>query len=115
MDEALYRRVEAFVRKQLWEPSGGLHPDTRLAQDIGLYGDAGYDFLMGFADEFNVNLEAFNFNAYFGAQREAVDALPSPTIQGLYRLLFPPEDPEYTPVTLRDLSDWAASGTWRRG
>ena len=94
--------------------AGGLHPDTRLADDVGLYGDAGYDFLMDFAEEFHVNLEAFNFNAHFGAQLGTIDALPSPAIQGLYGLLFPPEDPVYTPVTLRDLSDWAAAGTWKR-
>jgi hypothetical protein len=112
MDEELYRCIEAFVREQLWEPKGGLRPETRLLHDIGAAGLDGYEFMEAYAAEFDVDLTGFNFRQHFGD--EGLGCLPLAPFHWLYLRLFDPERLVIPAVTLRDLTRWAEAGAWER-
>ena len=110
MNKELYSRIEAFVRDQLWEPKGGLHPETRLLHDMGVAGQDGYEFMEAYAAKFDVDLSGFNLREYFGD--EGVGCLPLIPFRWLYLKLFAPERLVTPAVALRDLTEWAEAGAW---
>ncbi len=65
---ALYERVRRFTVSQLWEPKGGLSPETRLAADIGIAGLDGKAFMEAYAQEFGVDLTGFDWMDSFGPE-----------------------------------------------
>lgn len=118
MDRELYYRVEAFVRERLGEPAEGLTPETRLAQDLGLFGQTGTDFMVAFSEEFGVDLSGFDLGEYFGAGGEDLGAegeeVAPPVLPELFYLEpFIAGRLERLPaITLRDLAICAEEGRW---
>ena len=68
MDQALYERVKEFTREQLWEPKGGITPETRLVEDIRIAGLDGKEFIEEYSKEFSVELPGFDWVEYFGPE-----------------------------------------------
>ena len=111
MDEALYERVKEFTKTQLWEPKGGLTPTTRLAADIRIAGLDGKEFMEAYSKEFAVDLPGFDWVDYFGA--EGLGCLFLIPFARWLPICEPKgRDPDDCEITLRDLTDWAAVGSW---
>ena len=116
MDEALYERVREFTKNQLWEPNGGLNPATRLAADIRIAGLDGKEFMDAYSREFEVDLPGFDWVDYFGPEGlGCIFLLPF----ARWLPIYDPKDSirwgrdsEDFEITLRDLTDWAAAGSW---
>lgn len=51
--------------KDFFRHRGELSPDTRLYEDLRIYGDDAEEFLVAFAENFNVDITQFRFDRYF--------------------------------------------------
>ncbi|MCD6067058.1 MAG: hypothetical protein K0S33_1884 [Bacteroidetes bacterium] len=57
--------LESFIEKVRWKYEFPLTKETRLYEDLGLYGDDAVEFFEEFGAEFNVVLANFNIAKYF--------------------------------------------------
>lgn len=61
-------KVTAFLARELSVPEGNITPATRLRQDLGLDGEDAEYVLEAFSLHFDVNIDGFRFNDYFGPE-----------------------------------------------
>ena len=112
MNPELYARVKALIAEQTWG-SEELTPDTHLEDDLGIVGDAGYELLEAFCEEFEIeNMSEIDPYEYFGPE----GGNPFYIYVLLYYLAFNREklkDPySLTPLYLRDLVKSAEAKRW---
>lgn len=118
MDEAIYERVKEFTIEQLWEPKGGITPDTRLAEDIRIAGMDGKEFMEAYSKAFDVDISGFDWVDYFGPECMGC-LLPLPLSIARWLGIYHPKesirwgrDPADFEISLRDLTKWASAGYW---
>ena len=112
MNPELYARVKVLIAEQTWG-SEELTPDTHLADDLGIVGDAGYELLEAFCEEFEVqNISEIDPYEYFGPEGWN----PFHIYVWLYYLAFNKEKLKdtysLTPLYLRDLVKSAEAKRW---
>ena len=66
VEQTIYRKVVTFLGKELLCDPNRLGPHTRLRQDLGVGIDNAETFFEAFAVEFDVDIESFRINDYFG-------------------------------------------------
>jgi Protein of unknown function (DUF1493) len=66
-------KVKAFVATQICIDIGKLCLQTRLREDLALYGDDAEEFFIKFSHEFQVELLEFNFDEYFPPEPTLLD------------------------------------------
>ena len=107
----LYTRVKSLVAEQTWG-SEELTPDTHLSDDLGIVGDAGYDLLEAFCEEFEIQKTCeIDPYEYFGPEGWN----PFYIYVLLYDLVFDREklsDFGQTSLTMRDLVKSAEAKRW---
>ena len=109
----IYARIKALVIEQIGASPEKIHPDTLLADDLGIAGDDGWELLVAFCEEFEIQnrceIEPYE---YFGP--EAFD--PLPVFLFFYYLIFDREklkdNESVPPLTLRDLVKSAEAKRW---
>lgn len=98
-----------FVHEQTGVAPVKLRPQTRLAEDLKLDGDDAEEFMLKFAETFNVDLQDFKFENHFNM--EGFDTVGcSVLIQSLFwkqKSLI-----KLMPIILTDLEDAANRGKW---
>ena len=108
----LYARVKTLVAEQWNISEEELTPETHLLEDLGIAGDDGYDLLVAFCDEFEIqNMSEINPYEYFGPE----GCNPFNVYVELYYLLFDREKLNgcgITPLYLRDLVKSAEAKRW---
>ncbi|OAI56951.1 hypothetical protein AYO49_03200 [Verrucomicrobiaceae bacterium SCGC AG-212-N21] len=116
VDDALYERVKKFTMAQLWDPKGGIAPETRLAADFGIAGLDGKEFMEAYAQEFDVDITGFDWIDYFGPEGSGC-LCPLPFARWLD--IYDPRDSARWgrdaadfEICMRDLAEWAATGAW---
>jgi hypothetical protein len=67
MDERLFNLVEEYNPQKR-----KVNEDTRVYQDLNVYGDDADEFLMKYSEMFNVNLKFFNFTDYFPSEGDPI-------------------------------------------
>ena len=111
MNPELYARVKILIAEQTWG-SEELTPDTHLADDLGIVGDAGYELLEAFCEAFEIeNMSEIDPYEYFGPEGWN----PFDIYVLLYDLVFNREklsDFGQTPLTMRDLVKSAEAKRW---
>ena len=112
MNPELYARVKVLIAEQIWG-SEELTPDTHLVDDLGIVGDAGYELLEAFCEEFEIeNMSEIDPYEYFGPE----GGNPFYIYVLLYYLAFNREklkDPySLTPLYLSDLVKSAEAKRW---
>ena len=112
MNPELYARVKVLIAEQTWG-SEELTPDTHLEDDLGIVGDAGYELLEAFCEEFEIeNMSEIDPYEYFGPE----GGNPFYIYVLLYYLAFNREklkDPySLTPLYLSDLVKSAEAKRW---
>ena len=68
MADEVAGRVVAFVASKLSLTPGRLRPETRLFHDLGCDGDDAVDLITQFAQQFGVDVSAFDFDQHFGPE-----------------------------------------------
>ena len=112
MNPELYARVKILIAEQTWG-SEELTPDTHLADDLGIVGDAGYELLEAFCEAFEIeNMSEIEPYEYFGPEGWN----PFDVYVLLYYLVFNREKLKdfysLTPLYLRDLVKSAEAKRW---
>ncbi len=112
MNPELYARVKVLIAEQTWG-SEELTPDTHLADDLGIVGNAGYELLEAFCEEFEIeNISEIDPYEYFGPEGWK----PFHIYVLLYYLAFNKEKLKdtysLTPLYLRDLVKSAEAKRW---
>ena len=114
MNPQIYARVKTLVAEQMIISEEELTPDTHLADDLGIAGDDGYELLVAFCEEFEIqNKSEIEPYEYFGP--EAWN--PFDVYVLLYHWVFDREklnEPYHslTPLYLRDLIKSAEAKRW---
>lgn len=104
--ERLHAAVFGFVALELLFPTERLQLSTTLQQDIGLDGADGPRFINAFAERFNVNLEHFRDEVYFGPKQG------DRPIADLLKLVFRRKDVPKRQITMADLMEAARQKKW---
>lgn len=68
MEDVLFEKIKMFVEKQRWKYDFPLTKETRLEEDLNIYGDDSVDFLIAFGTEFNVDVSKFMAADYFSGE-----------------------------------------------
>lgn len=74
-------------------------PDWRMEEDLHIYGDDAFDFLLRLSEQFQVDISDFDFGAHFAPEghftfmlrkllRRKRELLPSPSIEDLKRAII---------------------------
>lgn len=90
-DADLVKRLFLFVKSEARVDDEEISMDTRLEDDLGVYGDDAVDFIVKYSETFNVDVAGFNIKDFF-----------SPEHDFLYKLLFM-RSSSRRPLTVRDL------------
>ena len=91
-----YLEIKTFLENTSGEKINGLN--TRIAEDLGLFGDDNYYLLTEFSEKYNVNFENFEYDKHFVSEGELfhpmktlveIITLPFFLIAKIIRLFFP--------------------------
>lgn len=67
-----YSKFYLFIRGEIGVVIDDKSPNYDIAKDFNLYGDEAVDFINKFSKEFNVNVEAFDFDKYFNSEVDSI-------------------------------------------
>ena len=68
MDSALLERLKALISERQGVPEYEIWPSSRLAEDLGMAGADGWEFVESFADAFDVDITRFQSDPHFGPE-----------------------------------------------
>lgn len=105
MNPDIYAEIVDFIHVELGIARERLHPELRLAQDLGVDGADGLEFVEDFARRFRVDLTGFEPTQYFGPEAAAN---PMPWLWWRIRNAWP----QFPSITLADLEVAARAGRW---
>jgi len=97
----------AYIADFLSVDRSSLNEHTKLYADLRLDGDDAEEFLLGFSNQFNVDLSEFDFNKHFG---EEAGFNP---FYYLYCLFFNRQLMTFDEITLKDLQSAIDNGMWQ--
>jgi acyl carrier protein len=76
MNQNTFKRIEKFIEVQRGKPNFLLDENTRLYEDLKIYGDDATIFFIEFGKEFNVDVSQFMAADYFkGEEFDIIDLL----------------------------------------
>ena len=124
-----------LIVKQFLEESSGIDVtslNSRIAEDLGLFGDDNYFLLEQFVDKFELQHDGFEYNKHFYSEGELFDSsaalynlltlsiwLPMKTIElltlnklKLNKPNFYEPEHEVTDMTFKDLLTWYLEGNY---
>jgi hypothetical protein len=103
-DAAVTERVIAIVSDVSGAPLERISSDTRLYEDLGLYGDDGAELMSDLHERFELDWLKFDAGVYFG-----IEGLGAPLPWHLARspALFQPQ-----PLTVRQVVEAVRRGCW---
>lgn len=64
-ENLIWKRILEFVISERWEYSFPLTVESRLVEDLQIYGDDAEEFMEKFFQEFQVEGENFDYHKYF--------------------------------------------------
>jgi Protein of unknown function (DUF1493) len=73
-ETGLYEKIRSFVLEET-STRKPISPQTDMEWDLGISGDDAAEFMLRFADEFDVDISGFRFNTYFGSEGANLIAL----------------------------------------
>lgn len=95
-----------FLSKSLSVKEGDINLGSRLFHDLGVDGDDAKELMDNYADEFNVSLDGFDFNQYFGPENPI-------SVIDLFLSFFKRNNQEnIKELKVEDLIDAAESGSF---
>ena len=68
MDIALLERLKVMLSEHRGVSVHEIWPSTRLAEDLGMAGADGWEFVESYADAFNVDIARFQSDPHFGPE-----------------------------------------------
>lgn len=96
--------VKLFIAATLGTKLESLSDHASLFHDLGVDGDDASDLINGFAAQFNVSLEGFDFQKYFGAETA------SGPIAFFVELFTKEKSAKLCPLRISDLVNAASNG-----
>jgi Protein of unknown function (DUF1493) len=102
VESGIAKRVTEFLVRELRLRKTDLKRETRLRQDLRVYGTDAIELLEAFAEEFRVDMSGFDVAQYFWPEG-------SDPIRWLWRLLV---GDKLLTMTVEDLVRSAESGRW---
>jgi len=67
-EEDVYRLVSEMVERISGTKPEKIRPDARIAEDIGLYGDDGYDLIQELDEKFEMDWGGLRLGVHFGSE-----------------------------------------------
>ncbi len=101
MDNHIEPKIKIFISKYWGYKLEKLKLQTTL-DDIGMFGDDKYNFIVDFAKEFNLNIEGFPFNKYIDDEGGNF----------IRRILFKKRLRKIYPITILMLISWVEGRSW---
>ncbi|MDR2123346.1 MAG: DUF1493 family protein [Flavobacteriaceae bacterium] len=95
------QKVKAFISKYWRYKLDKLKTETTL-DDMGMFGDDKYDFIIDFAKEFDLSMENLPFDKYVDYEGWGF----------IRKLLFGERLRKIHPITISMLTDWVEKGYW---
>lgn len=77
--------------------------DTKLQEDLNIWGEDAVEFIEDFGANFNVDISEFDFRKYFKSERDMI-------LVSIVKLFRKTKSPEFTPLTLGDLEQAIRNG-----
>lgn len=71
----LVERLFLFVKCESCVDDVEISMDTRLEDDLGVYGDDAVDFIVKYSDTFNVDVSDFNIKDFFSPEQDLLSKL----------------------------------------
>ena len=68
MDSASLGRLKVLISERHGVPEHEIWPSSRLAEDLGMAGADGWEFVEAFADAFGVDITRFQSDPHFGPE-----------------------------------------------
>ncbi|MDR2204930.1 MAG: DUF1493 family protein [Flavobacteriaceae bacterium] len=68
MNDEILEKLKKFIIEERWEYDFPLMRDTRIENDLDIYGDDADDFIIAFGKEFNVDVSWFRIGEYFNSE-----------------------------------------------
>ncbi len=68
MDDIVFNKLISFISEIQGIPTNRFHYNSRLVDDLNIYGDDAYELLSAYVHEFNVDASNFNFDHYFPSE-----------------------------------------------
>lgn len=84
-----------FLKQETGRDLNENSPDLKLEKDLGLYGDEAADFLIRFSNEFNVDIQDFDFSKHFNSEIDFISLF-------LYKIFNKKEKEQ---LTIQDLKE----------
>jgi acyl carrier protein len=97
-------KLKEFLSDQLSVPLDRLNDDVSFFHDLGVDGDDASDLLVVYAKKFDVNIDDFPINEYFGAE------LPLTPLHLLERLSGKSKQVKLKRLTVKNLIDGVFEG-----
>ena len=72
MNNDIFDKIKYFTIKIRGNYKNALTRETLLEQELKITGDDAIEFLEAFSKEFDVNINNFEFNKYFGSEGESL-------------------------------------------
>ncbi len=101
--ENISEEIKEFVNKIRGGYTFNLTKDTKLQEDLNIWGDDAVEFIEDFGENFNVDISKFDIRKYFKPEGDRILV----SIVNLFRKAKPPE---FTPLTLGDLEQAIRDG-----
>lgn len=95
-----------FIREFTGRAASGISRESRMREDLGIYGDDAVDFFVAFADRFNVDLSTFKIEDYFEGEGY-------PDLQTAKALLRQEPRPVYQSLNVGQLLEAIRRGRWQ--
>ena len=102
-NDNIQEQVLKFLSINLLIPIEKINLSDSFFHDLGVAGDDGVDLINGYAKKFNVSLNGFNFNKYFGNESSSIIGI-------IYELVTKKSFKAIPKLTVRDLVEAAKSG-----
>lgn len=104
-EEEVFRRVMHAVRDISGHPEDRITPDARLMEDLGIYGDDGYELIRVLDDQFEMDWNDFDVSVHFG-----MEGLGAPLP---WHLADSAAYLQHQPITVAQLVDAIGRGRWQ--
>jgi acyl carrier protein len=70
MDTSAFDSLKAFIVEKAGIDENEIAPETRLYEDLGIYGDDAFELLVGYGKKFNVDVTKLMAADYFAGEGE---------------------------------------------
>ena len=112
MDDHIESSVREFLSDHVGVGLERIRCSTTLLGDLGVDGDDGYDLLSDFAEQFAVDMTAFEFDRHF-APEGLPPWFPFYWLILLFRRGTPEQRARLEPISVADLVDAANRRAWQ--